>query len=65
MAGAILESILRDFRTAVDHGGALTEEGVKKLAARFGDKPDSLSLSLDEPRQKQEAETDDPDGKPR
>lgn len=61
----ILEDFLRNVRATVECERALTEEAVNKFAARFGGKPNSLTRSLDELRQKHEAEPDDPEAKPR
>ncbi len=53
---ALLKNWLKEVRRCVEAAAALTEEILQKLAARFGDKPNTLVLSLEDFLRTQEAE---------
>ena len=60
VGSAILRDWMKELRATVEQNGRLMVEDVQKLNARIGVTPNTLTLSLEELRLKQEAEPDTP-----
>ncbi len=50
LGNGILESLMREVRSAVERDGELTETAIQALVRRFGDKPNTLTQDLEKLR---------------